>query len=595
MEHPPLDRKKAKILLLFSLTSLGFIIFIGTLLYWSQIDRKLPRLQTSQTSTALRGTIVSSDGFVIATSQKLYKAMVDTRNIDPNKKELFVSLFALYSDHDPKEIRKRLDAQRGNVVLSYQIDARRAEYLQELAGKLYRLGVFRTYEDPESGLAFLRGLSISESGEYRLYPQGDIFTPSLGYIRKIDQGPITKVEGVKGIEGQHEQYLRPIQDALLIAPRDIGNTLILNRDSEAKKRIDGYGMRVSISLKLQKMIERILDEKKEELNAEEVIAAVMKNDTGELLVLASSNRYNPNGIRKEDYPSLNASAVEYSFEPGSVMKTIMFSLLLKEEKINPFDLVRTYGGKYKLGQHTIRDTKESEWLSAEDVIVYSSNVGSVQLAQKLDAIPYYQGLKDFGFTERTGVDLPYENPGNMPPLQRFNSEVYKGTIGYGYGIQVNFMQILKAYNVFNNNGRMLVPRIGTAFQDATGKSYPIARPPEVQVLPVAVAKRVKRVLIKAVRQGTGKVAAMDGLEIGGKTGTAHIASGGKYVNRYNGTFFGFANDETNSYTIGVLAKEPKKPYHYFGSLSAAPVFRAIVQKMIDEQYLIPSLILEEGS
>ena len=595
MEHTKPDRKKAKILFLFSLITLGFIIFIGTLLYWSQIDRKLPRLQTSQTSTALRGGIVSRDGFMIATSQKLYKAMVDTRNIDPAKRELFINLFSLYADQDAKDIKRRLESQRGNVVLSYQLDAKRAEYLQELAGKLFRMGVFRTYEDPESGLAFLRGLSVSESGEYRLYPQEDVLTPFVGYVRKIDQGPITKVEGVKGLEGEHEQYLKPIQDALLIAPRDIGNTLILNRDSEAKKRIDGYRVHVSVALKLQKMIERILDEKKAELNALEVIAAVMKSDTGELVALASSNRYNPNSIRRSDYPWLNASAVEYAFEPGSVMKTFMFSLLLKEEKINPFDLVRTYGGRYRLGQHTIRDTRESEWLSAEDVIVYSSNVGSVQLAQKLDAIEFYQGLRDFGFTGQSGVDLPYENAGSMPPLQRFNSEVYKGTVGYGYGIQVNFMQLLKAYNVFNNNGRLITPKIALHLEDAKGRHHAIPRPPEEQVLSVAVAKRVKRVLVKTVREGSGRAAGIEGLEIGGKTGTAHIAEGGRYENRYNGSFFGFANDEHNSYTIGVLVREPKKPHHYFGSVSAAPTFGAIVRKMVEEQYLVPSLTIQEGS
>ena len=595
MERTKPDRKKAKILLLFSLITLGFVIFIGTLLYWSQIDRKLPRLQTSQTSTALRGAIVSRDGFMVATSQKLYKAMVDTRNIDPAKRELFINLFSLYADQDAKDIKRRLESQRGNVVLSYQLDAKRAEYLQELAGKLFRMGVFRTYEDPESGLAFLRGLSVSESGEYRLYPQEDVLTPFVGYVRKIDQGPITRVEGVKGLEGEHEQYLKPIQDALLIAPRDIGNTLILNRDSEAKKRIDGYRVHVSVALKLQKMIERILDEKKAELNALEVIAAVMKSDTGELVALASSNRYNPNSIRRSDYPWLNASAVEYAFEPGSVMKTFMFSLLLKEEKINPFDLVRTYGGKYRLGTHTIRDTRESEWLSAEDVIVYSSNVGSVQLAQKLDAVEYYQGLRDFGFTGLTGVDLPYENVGSMPPLQRFNSEVYKGTVGYGYGIQVNFMQLLKAYNVFNNNGRLVTPKIALHLEDAKGGHHAVPRPPEEQVLSVAVAKRVKRVLVKTVREGSGRAAGVKGLEVGGKTGTAHIAEGGRYENRYNGSFFGFANDEQNSYTIGVLVREPKKPHHYFGSVSAAPTFGAIVRKMVEEQYLVPSLAIQEGS
>jgi cell division protein FtsI (penicillin-binding protein 3) len=593
MEYQKIDRKKAKILLLFSLISLGFVIFIGTLFYWSQIDRKLPRLQTSQTSTALRGKIVSQDGFVVATSQKLYKAAVDSRNIDPDKEELFVTLFALYSNQDPKEIQQRLASHRGNVVLSYQIDAKQAEYLQELAGKLYRLGVFKTYEDPTTGLAFLRGLSIVESGEYRFYPQGDVLAPAVGYINKIDDGPITKVEGVKGIERYHEQYLRPAQDALIIAPRDIGNTLILNRDSKVKKRIDGYTLHVSTSLKLQKMIERIVDERKQELDAREVVAAVMHSETGGLVALASSNRFDPNNIRRSDYPRLNATATEYVFEPGSVMKTIMFSLLLKEEKINPFDLVRTYGGKYKLGRFTIRDTHESEWLSAEDVVVYSSNVGSVQLAQKLDAIAYYQGLKDFGFTERSGVDLPYESSGSIPPLQRFSSETYKGTVGYGYGMQANFMQLLKAYNVFNNNGRLIAPRMAVAFEDDAGKRYPAAKPSAEQVLPVAVAKRVKRVLVKAVRQGTGKNAQVEGLEIGGKTGTAHISVDGQYENLYNGTFFGFANDATKGYTVGVLVHEPKKPYHYFGSASAAPTFRMIVEKMVEEQFLTPEPSVQE--
>lgn len=594
MATQKIDKKKAKILFLFTLITLGFAIFIGTLLYWAQIDRKLPSLQTSESSTALRGDLYSSDGFVVARSQKLYKAMVDTRNINPAKREIFIKLYSLYSGDNPKSVAKTLSSHKGNVVLSYQISAKHAAYLQELASKLFRLGVFQTYEDPESGLAFLRGLSIVESGERRFYPHGETFSPILGYVKKIEEGAMTKVAGVKGIEGFYQEYLAPVQDALLVAPRDISNTTILNRDSRVKQRIDGYGAQLTISLKLQKMIERIVDEHAQEVEALEIIAGVMHSQSGEILALASSKRYDPNRIERKDYPSLNSSAVEYIFEPGSVMKAIMFSLLLKEEKINPFDLVRTYGGRYKLGRHTISDTHhKSEWLSAEDVIVYSSNVGSVQLAQKLDAVPYYQGLKDFGFTRKSGIDLPYENTGTIPPLQRFDSETYKATVGYGYGMQANFMQLLRAYNVFNNQGRMSNPRIVRYLIDREGANHIIPKPEAEQVVSPAIAKRMKRILIKAVEKGTGTAAAVEGLEIGGKTGTAHIASEGGYANIYNGSFYGFVNDEATGYTIGVLAREPKKPYQYYGSKSAAPVFRKIVETMVEEGFLKPSLIPQE--
>ncbi len=594
MSHESADRKKAKIVLLFGVIAIAFLIFIGTLLYWAQIDRKLPRLQTSQSSTALRGDIISSDGFIIARSQKLYKAMVDTRSISPDKKDIFIKLYSLYSGDDPKIVAKAVTKNRGNVVLSYQIDAKHAEYLQELASNLIRLGVFQTFEDPATGLAYLRGLSIVESGENRAYPYKDIFSPAIGYVKKIEEGSMTKVAGVKGLEKYYQEYLRPVQDSLIVAPRDISNTSILNRNSQVKRRIDGYKLETTISLKLQKMIERILDDRAKELDALEIVAGIMHSESGEMLALASSRRYNPDKIGREDYPSLNASAVEYIFEPGSVMKTIMFSLLLREEKVNPYDLVRTFGGKYQLGGHIIRDTsKLEEWISAEDVIVYSSNVGSVQLAQKLDAIAFYQGLKDFGFASKSGFDLPYENPGSIPALQRFDSQTYKGTVGYGYGMQANFIQILKAYNVFNNSGRICTPHIVRSLHDNDGQVHRMPFEKPAQIITPAIAKRMKRILIKSVQKGTGKVAIVEGLEIGGKTGTAHIAKGGQYTNIYNGSFFGFANDATSGYTIGVLTREPKKAYSYFGSASAAPIFKDIVKTMVEERYLKPNLSPQE--
>ena len=129
------NSSKSNVYVVFAFVILAIFIFLVVVFYRSSIERKLPKLQSSDYTSALRGSILSKDGFSLASSQKLFKAMVDTRNIDPNKKELFIKLYTLYSGDDPKKIRKIL-SKKGLVTLSYEIDAKGAAYLKELARKL---------------------------------------------------------------------------------------------------------------------------------------------------------------------------------------------------------------------------------------------------------------------------------------------------------------------------------------------------------------------------------------------------------------------------------------------------------------------------
>ena len=152
--------------------------------------------------------------------------------------------------------------------------------------------------------------------------------------------------------------------------------------------------------------------------------------------MASSNRYYPNRIRRSDYPSLNSNFIEYSFEPGSVLKPIIFSMLLEHKLVNPYDLVDGHNGKMKIGRKTITDEHKFNWLSAENVIVHSSNIGIAQLAQRLAPIDYYQGLIDFGFSQSSGLSLPYEKRGSIPAINQLKDEIYKATTSYGYGLDV---------------------------------------------------------------------------------------------------------------------------------------------------------------
>ncbi len=588
----PSDTKKIKILFLFVVVLLGFMIFIGTLFYWATIDRRLPKLEYSEINHALRGNIISSDGFKVATSQKLYKAIVDTRNIDPQKLDLFVKLYSLYSGDDPKAVLNTLSSNTGSTVLSYRVDSKAAKYLQELSRKLYKLGVFKSYEDPKTGVAFLHGLSVVESGEDRIYPAVDSVTPILGYVRKIEQQNMTKTTGVKGIERYYEDKLASVQDSLVYGSRDISNAIILDGNSVSSRRYDGYDVHLTVSLKMQKIIESVLDKYKASLDAKEIVTGILNSDTGEFLTLASSNRFNPDLIEKKDYGSLNVSAIEYIYEPGSVMKPVTFALLLKANKINLYDTVNIYGGSYKLGTKVIKDTHRVDKLTIEDVITYSSNIGTAQVAQRLDPMEFYQGLKDFGFSTRSGVDLPFENPGIIPPVNRFSSPIYKATVGYGYGMNATFMQILRAYNVFNHNGRILTPMLVKKLVSPSGQELFPEKVPEKQIIPVSVAKRIQKILVKVVQQGTGTGTKMEGLEIGGKTGTAHIAEDGEYIRSYNGSFFGFANDKTNHFTIGVLVREAKKYQAYYAAQSAVPVFKEVVEKLVENGYLTPSSDLQ---
>ena len=223
--HNTQSKKAGKVLLLFLLMVVGFIIFLGTILYHNITERKLPNLQSKRIENAIRGNIYSSDGFLLASSKKVYKAVVNTYNINPQKKELFINLFSIYSKIPKDEIAKKLE-QKGNVILSYNIDSKSASYLKQLNLKLNQLDVFQSYED-KNGNIFKYGLSITESGESRDYLYGDMMEPILGYINKEHNSKITRVQGIKGIEKSFDAELEPNSDLLMVGERDIGFNVIL--------------------------------------------------------------------------------------------------------------------------------------------------------------------------------------------------------------------------------------------------------------------------------------------------------------------------------------------------------------------------------
>jgi len=583
------NSKSTKILLLFIFIVIGFLIFLSTMFYTAVKPRHLPSLYTSESTNAERGSIISADGFHLAITKKVYKAMINSRNLDPDKKELFIQLFSIYSDIPVKAIRKKL-RKHGTITLSYSISEQHAQYLKTLAYELRRLNVFIPYKTP-SGRLILQGLDIIESGEARIYPYGDLLTPVIGYPKKYEDHGYTRSKGKKGIERQYNEELTPQKNGLQRAPRDVNGYMILNKESSTKYAENGLDVKLTIPVTLQSRVEQMCDKMKAKMGARQIMVTVMEAQTGKMLVLASSNRFKPKDIKQKDINSLQVHAVEYSFEPGSVLKPIVFSILMKHGLVNPFEVVNVHNGRFKIGKRIITDEHKEHYLSAENVIVYSSNIGISILAQRLNASDYHQDLVDFGFTQKSGIDLTNERRGVLPSIRQLSTETYKASASYGYSIRVNLIQLIKAYNVFNNHGRLVVPHLTQEYIDQSGRHIPIETDEPIQLLEPSIAERVKRILIKTAVEGTGQKALVDGITVGGKTGTAQIAEKGHYRRKYNTSFIGIADDLTHNYTIGVTVVRPKVAFK-FAAQSAAPVFKKTVELMIEEGFLEPSAKLQ---
>ena len=591
-----MEEKKAnrvsKVAFAFILAFAFMILFLLSTFFLTS-KRHIPNTEKDQYSTSLRGNIITKDNFTVSSSKKMYRAEIDLRSIDKNKLNLFLKLFQIYSGASNEQMQdiikrmKNIKKRQYNFVLLKDLDSKHASYLRELAKKLYIQGFFKPFANNNNKVE-TRGLSIIEHEEDRVYMSENSLTPAIGYTKTIidKESKVFKNSGVKGLEKYYEECLNSTQDEKIQGLKDIGGNIILNSKSLQQKKMDGCNLYLNISLKLQKSIEKDIDKKNLDLNANEIIVGIMESKTGKIIALASTRRYNPSN-RSSDLSVLNASAIEYGYEAGSVIKPFIFTTALMLNKLKPDEIIDTNGGKYKLGKFTISDDHKKDKMTMEEVIMYSSNIGMIKIAKRLSNLEIISGLRIFKFGEKSGIDLPYEQKGEIPNPKKLR-EIEKLVLSYGYGLKTTFIQLLAAYNVFNNDGIYITPRLAEKFyQDGRIVNLDTDIKKE-KILSTQAAKIMQGILINVIEKGTGKKAITKGIIIGGKTGTARIAERKGYTsNRYNASFFGFANDQTHSYTIGVLVRNPTKAYSYYAAQSALPVFKDVVKILIEEDYLKP--------
>lgn len=388
----------------------------------------------------------------------------------------------------------------------------------------------------------------------REFPHKNSMEPLLGYVD-------ANLRGNKGLE----RFLNPIL-------------------------AEEINVRLTIDLSLQKNIEKILDSYKEKLQADEILAAVMDSTSGKVLAMADSNRYNPARIRQKDIADLVPKFTEYPYEVGDVLKPLSIAVAMEHDYITPNTWFNTFDGRMQMGENLwVTDSQKHEFLNVTDIIVSSSSIGTVQVAWELTGTEFRDGLLKFGLGKPSGIDLVRDHAGVLKSVQKLDNKLHRASTSCGYAMMATFTQLMKAYAAFNNDGIAVTPRLVDSLVDNQGQRY-IIKPKmdNTQAISKRTVDQMHNILLEVVKRGTAINAQYEGLEIGGKTGTAHIAKNGRYVREYHSSFYGFANDKKgNRYTIGVMIIRPKAPKMYFASKSAAPIFREVVNEMVDAKYLMP--------
>jgi len=391
----------------------------------------------------------------------------------------------------------------------------------------------------------------TDTNACRIYLYGDTLQPLLGY---------TSDEG-KGLLG-FEKYITP--------------------------HFEKYsGVKLNINLALQQRVEKILDDYKHELKADEIIVGVMESATGKLRVAASSNRYNPHTATEEDIPNLFQKFSAYRYEPGAVMMPIVIAAALQRGLVEPHTIIATNGGRLEFENgRFVTDTIKNDLLTLDGILTNYSNVGIAKIAYRFSGYEFRESLEKFGLHQACYVELMHNHKGFLQSAETFEQGRYRANTAYGYGMLASFTQLMRAYSTFNNRGVRVTPRLVHSL--LKGKTEVPAEPLDASVKAVRqnVADRVHEMLVTNVHQGFAKQAQIAGLETGGMGSTAYIAKDGHYVKEYHSSFYGFANDaDGHTYTIGVLVIRPRDPQKFYASRSAVPVFKTVVTAMVEQNFL----------
>lgn len=411
----------------------------------------------------------------------------------------------------------------------------------------------------------------------RKYPKWELFSHITGFINSDRKGKY-------GIEKKFDKYLSEEKGyQKKYVSTNIVFDLPVGKKGEIVEPRPGKSIILTIDYVIQHILYEELKKGFEENKAKWAAGVVIDPSNGKILAMVSL----PNTKKK----SLVRNNVIYNqYEPGSVLKPVIMAAALDEGLIKENEIFYSEG-KIKIYRAVISDHDQDSkgYLTPTDIIVKSSNVGMVKIGQKFTKKQLYTKLKHFGFGEYTGIELLEER---KIPLRNYKkwSGLTLPTISFGQGIAATPLQVAMAFATVINGGQHNKAMIIERIEDNEGKILKTYEKEKIRdVISKDVSDKMRKILYKAVEEGTGRNAKIDGYLIGGKTGTSQKSEGKKGYSKekYSASFAGFFPVDDPKYLCLIVIDEPKGRSIYGGSV-AAPVFREVMKRIINYKKIAPS-------
>ncbi|MFP5246936.1 MAG: penicillin-binding transpeptidase domain-containing protein [Thermoanaerobaculia bacterium] len=527
-------------------------------------DHYVARAKQQQESTLalnpVRGSILDAKGRVLAESVVAESIYADPQVI-----------------RDRKLVAKKLAAIDGIELTAREIEAK-------LRGNKSFVWIARQLPVDvvaEAKKLKLEGIYFMEAHR-RAYPRATLAANVVGYVG-LDGN------GLGGIEHSFEEHVSGTPGKVTLL-RDARRGAYLVGGDGANAPRNGHHVVLTIDSVVQFIAERALQKAVAQYRASGGSVLVMDARDGAILAMASAPTFDPNRFRGFDPQAWRDRNVQDLYEPGSTFKVVTAAAGLDERLVTPSQMIDCGNGAITIANITINEHDGHRYglLSFEDVIVNSSNVGTVRVGLALGQGRFYDWIKRFGFGERAGIPLPGESSGLLRKTEKW-TPVSPASISIGQEIGVTPLQIVRAVSAVATGGLLVEPRIVQRVIDEDGRTvYEPQRHESRRVMSEKTAAVLNEILKNVVVRGTGTKAALAEHVVAGKTGTAQKAGRGGYSpDRYVGSFAGYVPADQPRLAMLVVIDEPRGE-HYGGTV-AAPVFREIAEGTLRYLGVAPSI------
>jgi cell division protein FtsI (penicillin-binding protein 3) len=510
---------------------------------------------------ALRGSILDRNGTVLAYTSDAQDITADPKQVPAADRERYVAVLAPLLHVSPAAIRTGLAKPGQYALLATALSPVAAQRVMDLG---------------------LPGI-YTQATTQRQYPGHTTGANVIGTVHSDGSG-------AAGIEAQFNHLLAGRDGTMTYSVDNVGNVNPSSRTTTTPAQ-NGATVRLTIDQSLQYIAQQYLDAAVAGSGARGAQMAILDAHTAQVLALASSGTFD-----STDPDTINPYApidppVMSAFEPGSVQKAITFAAALEHHVITPKTVITVPDSIY-MGGVTVSDAwaHSTQRFTATGVLAESSNVGTLKIARKLGPATWYRYEKLFGVGTKTGIELPGESSGYVPPMKDWSASTF-ANLPFGQGESMTVLQLASIYQTIANGGVRIPPRIVQEITKSDGAVQTTRQPRGIRVIKPATAQTLRTMLESVTLPGgTGIKAALPGYRVAGKTGTAQQPDpnhGGRYSDwMYWDTFAGMVPADDPQFVVAIMVDNPAHGLH--GGDVAAPVFRQVASFEVQHAHIPPT-------